>query len=486
MRSDARTLPFGIATAVDPHRPSPFWQVWLLGFIYTLLAGGVIQIVLLPTLFPAWVTAGGLLKSTDSVGYHNMAMAVAHDIQAKGWSAWQLAPKSQFTVGFTALFYALLTPEPWVMLPVKAAAHALCFAILYHVLSRFLSDWRLALLCACPYLLFPSSALWYSQLLKDGYFNAGLMLFVLGWVKLASLQTWSGAGPDAQFRGRLKIAAWIGLILLGYLIMSLVRVYMFAVLVFLCWLLAIVVAGVVLPAVRRHAVSMRATLLAAAALAAVLSGTVVIRQSLIGIGYISADNVNVEDRYNRLTTDPARAQSQPYWARTTWLPKALDKRFAVLAGVRDGYVTSSKVAKSMIDRDVTFQQVADIFAYLPRALEIGLLAPFPDMWLGQGSTGATTVMRRVSMLEMSATYIALLFLPFAIWHWRNRGEMWVMLTASLSIIVLYAVTTPNIGTLYRVRYGYLMMLICLGLAGACTLWTRSAKRNASNEIVGGG
>ncbi len=464
MSFSAKPALTGIGSLLNRKRPVSVWRIWIVGVLYTLFAAGVIQLVLLPGLFPAWVTHGGLLKYTDSVAYHNMAVAIVQDIEAHGWSAWELAPKSQFSVGFTAIFYALFTPEPWVMLPVKAAAHALCFAILYHIASHWLPDWRLAVLCACPYLLFPSSAFWYSQLLKDGYFNAGIMLFVLGWFYLARTRTW--------FNGGAKIIAWIALILAGYLLMSLVRTYMFAVLFFLCLLLAAIAAVFGLLANRKRQLPVRGVVLMVASLAVVLAGTVLIRQGLIEIGYVNTHTINVESRFKRLTTDPARAHLKPYWEPSDWLPEELDKRFATLAGVRDGYVTSSKNPKSSIDTDVRFHRVSDIVAYLPRAVQIALLAPFPDMWLGQGSTGATTMMRRVSMLEMSATYVALLFLPVAVWIWRRRGEMWVVLSAGLSIMILYAVTTPNIGTLYRVRYGYIMLLITLGLAGACALLTR--------------
>jgi len=472
MNSSVRTATLGAGALLDSRRPRPAWQVWLLGFVYTMLAGGIIQLVLLPHFFPAWVTPEGMLKATDSVGYHKMATAMARAIDAHGWSSWQLAPRSHFSVGFTALVYTLTTPAPWVMLPIKAGAHALCFAVLYTMAMRLLSDWRLALLCACPYLLFPSSALWYSQLLKDGYFNAGLMLFVLGWLTLASPRMWSAT----RSAGGMKIAAAIVLLLAGYLLMSLIRTYMFSVLVILSWLLAVLAAGFVLPSLRRHGAPARSMVLVVTSLAVVLAGTVLIRQGLIAVGYVDADAINVEDRFDRLTTDPDRAAFKPYWEETPWLPKSVDKRFAVLAGVRDGYLNSGKDPKSLVDTDVSFHRLADIAAYLPRALEIALLAPFPDMWLGQGSTGATTMMRRVAMLEMSAAYLALLFVPVALWRWRRRSEVWIVLAASVSMLMLYAVTTPNIGTLYRVRYGYLMLLITLGLAGACDLWARRTGR----------
>ena len=35
----------------------------------------------------------------------------------------------------------------------------------------------------------------------------------------------------------------------------------------------------------------------------------------------------------------------------------------------------------------------------------------------------------------------------------------------LPIILLLAITIPNIGTLYRMRYGYLQILVGLGLIG---------------------
>jgi hypothetical protein len=208
----------------------------------------------------------------------------------------------------------------------------------------------------------------------------------------------------------------------------------------------------------------------------VLAGTIMIRQSLVHLGYVDIPRINVETRLSRLTTDPARAHLKQYWEESSWLTKEVDRKFAVLAGVRDGYLNSGKNPKSLIDTDVTFERVEDLIAYLPRALQIALFAPFPDMWLGQGSTGATTMMRRVSIFEMSATYFALLFLPIAVWRWWRCGEFWTMMGASLSILLLYAVSTPNIGTLYRVRYGYLMLLVTLGLAGAITLYIRWRER----------
>ena len=51
------------------------------------------------------------------------------------------------------------------------------------------------------------------------------------------------------------------------------------------------------------------------------------------------------------------------------------------------------------------------------------------------------------------------------WLWRSRIELWLILVYSLVNILVWTFAIPNLGTLYRVRYGPLMLLVGLGLAG---------------------
>ena len=39
-----------------------------------------------------------------------------------------------------------------------------------------------------------------------------------------------------------------------------------------------------------------------------------------------------------------------------------------------------------------------------------------------------------------------------------------------SLILIYAMGTPVVGTLYRIRYAYLMLIVALGIAAALSLW----------------
>ena len=74
---------------------------------------------------------------------------------------------------------------------------------------------------------------------------------------------------------------------------------------------------------------------------------------------------------------------------------------------------------------------------------------------------------------MVFVYAALLFLPYALWRWRKRIEAWMMLGFCSIFIFIYTYITPNVGSLYRTRFGFLMLLLVLGIAGAIALRQRA-------------
>jgi len=80
------------------------------------------------------------------------------------------------------------------------------------------------------------------------------------------------------------------------------------------------------------------------------------------------------------------------------------------------------------------------------------------------------MMRRISAVEMVGVYLAFIFLPYAIWHWRKRIEIWLILSFCSGMMLIYAICICNVGTLYRVRYGYLMTLVGIGIAGIFAAW----------------
>jgi len=118
---------------------------------------------------------------------------------------------------------------------------------------------------------------------------------------------------------------------------------------------------------------------------------------------------------------------------------------------------------SSIDRGVKFKNVQDIIDYIPRALQIGFLAPFPDSWLDSGKqTGR--IGRIISGAETLMLYFLLLGSIFFI--------LLVALVLSVVTILLLGLVVNNIGALYRMRTGFLMPFYIMGVYGLYELKNR--------------
>ena len=71
-------------------------------------------------------------------------------------------------------------------------------------------------------------------------------------------------------------------------------------------------------------------------------------------------------------------------------------------------------------------------------------------------------MRIVSAFEMMFIYSCYPGLLIFIWNNRKQTTVWGILIVCAGIMILYALTIPNIGALYRFRYPYLIPLVCFG------------------------
>lgn len=150
------------------------------------------------------------------------------------------------------------------------------------------------------------------------------------------------------------------------------------------------------------------------------------------------------------------------WSSPSWIPSAIDNRMYSLAVLR--YRWKSNVGRSTLDQDVMPTSPEEIAAYLPRLMAVGFLAPFPAQWFEDGSYASTTMMRRAVGVEMTLTYVAFVGLALSAWRWRARLEFWFVLFFGGLTTLIWAFIVPNIGSLYRARFGFLMVLVALGLA----------------------
>jgi peptidoglycan biosynthesis protein MviN/MurJ (putative lipid II flippase) len=116
-------------------------------------------------------------------------------------------------------------------------------------------------------------------------------------------------------------------------------------------------------------------------------------------------------------------------------------------------------AGSSIDTDIVPSSSVEVIAYLPRALWVGLLSPFPSMWLERIS--AT---RLVGAVETAIWYLIVLGGVITIAR-AGSLKLFAGVVFTFSILTVIAFIHPNVGTLYRMRYGLWMFVLLLGACG---------------------
>jgi 4-amino-4-deoxy-L-arabinose transferase-like glycosyltransferase len=132
--------------------------------------------------------------------------------------------------------------------------------------------------------------------------------------------------------------------------------------------------------------------------------------------------------------------------------------------------------ESNIGGDVQFTSVTDIVRFIPRAVVVGFLAPFPRMWFEAGSYGAAG--RLISGAETFVMYLLYVAVGFCLWRERRRLTMWlVILTATAGLIGLGLVVV-NAGALYRIRYVFWIMMIIIAARG---IYLTTRRANSTNS-----
>jgi hypothetical protein len=120
---------------------------------------------------------------------------------------------------------------------------------------------------------------------------------------------------------------------------------------------------------------------------------------------------------------------------------------------------------SNIDSQVEFNSLADIGRYLPRAAAIGFFAPFPNMWLTPVDP-AGRLRRRLAGVETVCMYLIEALAAIGLWSYRRHLPTWLLVLAAAIGVIALGMVVANIGTLYRIRYAFWILLIIVGMEGA--------------------
>jgi hypothetical protein len=118
---------------------------------------------------------------------------------------------------------------------------------------------------------------------------------------------------------------------------------------------------------------------------------------------------------------------------------------------------------SRIDTNVRLNSIGGIIRQVPRALEVGLFAPFPNMWLRAGRQVGLSG-RVIAGFETLLTYMIESLAMFGLWAQRRNLAAW-LLTAVIGVgAVALGLVVSNVGAMYRLRYPFwvLMVILCAG------------------------
>ena len=135
---------------------------------------------------------------------------------------------------------------------------------------------------------------------------------------------------------------------------------------------------------------------------------------------------------------------------------------------------------SKIDADVKLTSGTEIIRHLPRAIMVGLFAPFPNMWWQTGKEVGSGG-RLISGFETLLTYMLECLALFGLWRGRRNPSVWFVFGFVALGAVALGLVVNNVGALYRLRYPFWTLMVILAAGGLELVRTRLSK---SKQVTG--
>jgi putative peptidoglycan lipid II flippase len=424
----------------------PFWVLWGFAFAYAFVIALVLQKLVLPIM--PQLHAGHGLMNYDAIIFHDMAVAMADRINAVGWSEWRLFPAPGITanVGMLAAIYAVLGPDPVWFVPLNAAFHALGALLILRLGLLLLPGKRgllAGLLAGLLFLVFPSALVWYGQNHKDAFLIVGYVLSLSAFVQVLNRDT-----PR-------QIAGDVALMFLGMALVAIMRPHLTTVsaLAFGCAWGCLWIWRLIRPTPENISAARRA------------AGMVVAACFVVWLTPHNNELATIDWKANlpkvRVSGSGGSGERYWKWEETKFLPPVVDRTLERVSLVRAYFIGSGRDigAGSIVDGDATPENAFDTLAYLPRALVVGLFSPFPDTWAER-----PTLPRVIGAIETLIFYLMAPGILILAWRRPSNG-LFASLIISAAMLTVLSFTSPNVGTLHRIRYGPLFIFMLAGAGG---------------------
>jgi len=418
--------------------------LWLVFFCYSICIALAFQNLIVPGV-PSLHGVGKLLPN-DAIKFDLLAWELANEIKEYGWNKWQLFGVSSGAMGnvsILAALYAVFGHDPSLIIPINASLHAFG-GVLIFLLARELATKKnvgfvAGTISAMLFIILPSALMWYGQLHKDGYAIAGTLLLLLVWVKVIE--------PPEKYTEWLKLALAS---VFGILLVGIVRPYG------LTLLFVVAIGSTILTVCISFFNNQKKSAAKQLAFFLMVIGLLVVGNVLTKK---HTSQINLQNSYS--INNSSAGTDDWHWQKSEYLPTIIDRYLGAVAKKRADLIEHGRLvgARSMIDEEIRPQSVTEIIAYLPRALQIATLSPFPTQWFSQ-----LTVMRLIAVVEMLICYLCFIGIVFLL-KYERKPAVWLTLFFITAFFVFLGFTISNMGTLFRLRYAYSLVLSMLGVLG---------------------
>ena len=447
--------------------------LFLFAFCFVTTVALLFTKLLLPML-PALHGGYGLLKN-DAVFFQQSALLLADSIVKHGWFTWSMWSTELNTtgnVGILSALYALFSShDPALIIPINAFFHA-SSAFLLLLIGREIWPGKVGsvagLVTAVLFVIYPSALSWYSQPLKDSYVIAGVLIVLYSLLKLLK---------PLSIKQSLMNLAWL---VIGMCLVIFVKPYYIKLLL----VIVIVTSLIIIVWAALNRMQLRKYIILFSVLAIGLTG-LVYKLTPVSVNdgtiYEKSSLAITPDLLAKYEHDPVKLAllksiSTWRWKNTQYLPHFVDQYFETAARTRLGMIfwNLHVGANTLIDANRMPDSVTSSIAYLPRALQVGLFAPFPNMWLEKIS-----LPRLGAVIETLIWYLIAPGILLTLFY-RRSVQLTITLIFVLFFVAVFSFVSPNVGTLYRARYAFEFLMMLIGAGG----WVIFVARQSRPKSIG--
>ena len=370
----------------------------------------------------------GIGFAVDGAVYRWWIPKVSNLLWHRGFSAWYALPVPLHCRLYSLVFifpgsvvgHNILAAEPLNLI------YYLAILVFVYLVAKELFDSCTGLIAAGIVAVWPSLLIHTTQLVRDSL--SITLMFALFWILVRVLQ---------------RTLTWRYALLTGFAGVVIVMIFWltrgnFWNIVIAAALLSLLL--LIIRMVRERKLLLANFLILAAVLTAVLVVPTLINSTTIGGGTPPTAVIAIPDR-----TD---SKSKSMWSRLV----------AQIRSRRAGFAVYGAQA-SNVDGDVKFNDAGDIVRYLPRALAVGMFAPFPRMWFESGKSGLAG--RLLAGAEMLAIYLLYGLALICLWRERKKLAVWLVTLIAVTGFVALGLVVVNAGALFRLRYVFWILVIVL-------------------------